>query len=346
VREVRRRLTPGWPTAVVWGGGALLIVTVKYGIGLHPNWFRFSDAVETWPDMAGSLLAVGDRALLSNSAHSWIAGALGLPGGGWYIALSLAMTAVALTLPYLMRHKPDEETFRRLALLAVVGGALAPVLLMWVGGYDALLVIGLTVGALARTPVIGGVGWFVAAATHSAVAIPAAAACIAFVSISRHVSLRRGVSCATAAVAGLALGWLVMRVATDHWGGSTDRLALFHAIPYHLIIESYLAAWPAILFSGLAFVWVLLLSKPIRERTSTKIFGTFAIIIVLLTPMIAVDQTRITALLLVPLTLTWLDRLATEGLTLRRIWRRSILPAVVLPVPVVWMGVSHWPYWL
>ena len=39
-------------------------------------------------------------------------------------------------------------------------------------------------------------------------------------------------------------------------------------------------------------------------------------------------------------------KMLMDGLPVGRIWWLGIVPAVLMPIPVVWMGVSHWPYWL
>jgi len=331
----------------------LAAVTIKYGVSLHPNWFRFVDAAARWPDASQSLLAVGDRALLSNVAPSWLAGAVRATTNEAYVALSAVLTAGALTLPLLVSARTRGRSFAQLYFLVIAGGALAPVLLMWVGGYDAILACGLVIGAMCRSRWIGALGWLVAAITHSAVAIPAFLAWAAFILINESVrGDRRSVFAASMRLrlplGALILGCVAIRLVTDIWGGSTDRLALFRAIPFSAIVESYAASWPWVLISGLGITWVLLLWPPVRRVRGTRVFTALAAGIVLLTPLIAVDQTRVTALILLPLTLAWIDSVASQvpDDEFRPVWRWMLVPALLVPIPVVWMGVSYWPHGL
>jgi hypothetical protein len=332
--------------AAVLAAAALGIVIVKYGVSLHPNWFRFDGALDAWPDMGASPLAVGDRALLSNAAPAWIAGAGQLPQGTAYTAYSIGLTLMALGLPFAMRLRKVDRLFVPVYAVLLVGGSLAPVLLLWVGGYDALLVIGLTLGALSRRLDLRTCGWFLASVTHASVALPAAIVWLTFHLCCRPTTRQQFVRLALPVGVGLAAGYLTIRLATESWGGSTDRLALFQAIPYHLIMEAYLGAFPAIVLSGLGIGWLLIALPRSREEQSTLVFAACAAIVVLTIPLVAVDETRVTALVLVPLTLAWLDRLALSASSMRRLPNWVVAVAVVLPVPVVWMGVSYWPYWM
>jgi hypothetical protein len=325
---------------------ALSLVVLKYGVDLHPNSFRFSEAVGSWPDLTDSLLAVGDRALLSNAAPAWLAGALGLQPGTVYLGFSLALTVAALGLPFAMRCREVDRAFLPRYGVLLIGGSLAPVLLMWVGGYDALLVIGLTIGALARSAPVSTLGWFVASVTHASVAMPAALVWLVFRAASGSTQGPRLRYSALSAIVGLGVGFAVIRAATDAWGGSTDRLALFQAIPYELIWQAFIGALPAILFSGLGIGWLLVLLPSCRRLRATRVFVACAACVVLAAPLVAVDETRITALILVPVILAWLDAWATQADSAPRLPRWVVAAAVIVPIPVVWMGIPYWPYWL
>ena len=327
-----------------------IMVLLKYGAELHPQWFRFADAAAHWPNVgAASLLAVGDRALLSNVFPAWIAGALHLSGEHTYVAFSIVVTVLAISLPVLLNIREGLESFTKLYVLVCLGGALAPVLLMWVGGYDALLVCCFSVGALTRNRYISAVGWVLAAFTHSAVALPAALLWCCFCAL-HDKGWRTRTTWVSMVVTGTAcvIGYAAIHVLTDSWGGSTDRFTLFRMIPFDGIVQCYANAFPAIIFSGLGITWILVLLPSIRRLPSTRIFFVFALVVILVIPLVAVDETRITALILFPMTLAWIDRVSADvpKPTVDRIWRWALIPALVLPVCVVWMGSSYWPYWL
>jgi hypothetical protein len=341
----RARLTQIWTNPLGLSVILLVSVSLKYGFSLHPNWFRFLDAANQWPDASSSLLAVGDRALLSNVATSWLAGALGATTENSFIVFSVALTALALILPILLAPAGVARSFSQLYVLVAAGGSLAHVLLMWVGGYDALLVCALVVGALSRNKWIAAAGWFVAAFSHTSVAVPALALWIAFKLLDKpreeDKSPTQSIFLASAAI---ALGGLAIKLTTNAWGGSSDRLTLFRAIPFQAVLESYAQAWIPILFSGLGITWALLFWKRIRVLRSTRIFFLLALGTIVLVPLIAVDQTRISALILFPLSLSWIVSVSSqiETVKLNQVWRWMLLPALLAPIPVVWMGTAYW----
>ena len=341
----RSRWTHIWSSPLGLGVLLLAAVSIKYGMSLHPNWFRFLDAATQWPDASHSLLAVGDRALLSNVATSWLAGALGATTEQSFIVFSAALTALALVLPILLAPTGVALTFSKLYVLVAAGGSLAPVLLMWVGGYDALLVCALVIGAMSKIHWIAAAGWFVASFAHTSVAVPALVLWAAFtlLNTSREAN-KKPVQVIVLSSAAVALGGLAIKITTNIWGGSTDRFTLFRAIPFDAVLESYAQSWLLILLSGLGITWVLLLWKSIRVMRSTKIFFLLALSTIILTPLIAVDQTRITALILVPLMLSWIASVSThiETERLNTIWRWMVIPALLIPIPVVWMGTAYW----
>jgi hypothetical protein len=320
-------------------------VGLKYGISLHPNWFRFLDAANNWPDASNSLLAVGDRALLSNVATSWVAGAVGATTEHTFIVFSAALTALALILPLLLAPANVARSFGQLYLLVAAGGSLAHVLLMWVGGYDALLVCALVVGALSRNKWIAASGWFVASFAHTSVAVPALVLWAIFTLLDKPRGGNKApIQAVLMSSVALALGGLAIKLVTNAWGGSSDRLTLFRAIPFEAVLESYAQAWFLILLSGLGITWALLFWKSIRVLRSTKIFFALALVAIILIPLIAVDQTRISALIIFPLTLSWIASVSSSIDTAKftTVWRWMVVPALLVPIPVVWMGTAYW----
>ena len=348
--DTRRVLTTARTGALVGALALPLLLLIKYGYGLHPQYFRFADAAVQWPNVAGpSLLAVGDRALLSNSAPAWIAGALHLTSESAYIVLSAVITFLAISGPLLLRINFRNASFSRLYFIVAAGGALAPVLLMWVGGYDALLVCGLVLGVLAPRGWISLIGWMLAAVTHSSVAVPAAIIFSLFLiwnsgTWRKSPERRRAFN----ACVGVALGYLAIHWLTDLWGGSTDRFALFKLIPFDAILSSYAHSLPVLIISGLGIAWLLPLFGSIRGLKCSRHFYFLALLTIGLIPLIAVDQTRIIALCLAPVTLAWIEALAAE-LPLQEaktVFTRMLAPAILAPIGVVWMGATYRPYWL
>ena len=254
----RVRVSPPWVATSTLAASALVVVTLKYGVSWHPEWARLHDAAANWPAMGDSaLITAGDRALLSNISLAWIAGALQATSVRAYFALCWAAAVLALLLPFAMRR--NNPTFARLAFVIIAGGSLAPVLLAWVGGYDAIVVIAAIVAALARRPWLAAAGWLLMGFSHSAVAVAGLLlwAPVMWSGVG-NTTRDRGTRLAVSAGA-VVIGWLSIRTVTDAWGGSTDRYALFSAIDPVALAASYLSAAPLVLFGALGVGWLLML---------------------------------------------------------------------------------------
>lgn len=355
VEESRRSAAEGHrkprtPTSPVLLLVAVGVVLLKYGVSWHPEWARLQDAAAHWPDLASSpLITAGDRSLLSNITLVSVAGALGAVSIPAYFALSGLVTLTAIALPFLMRW--NSPTFARLSFIVIAGGALAPVLLAWVGGYDAVVATAAIVAGLSRRVWLSAAGWFVLGFSHSAVA---AAALVLWLPVmlaadrgDRRTQYRR----ALAAGASVALGWILIRSLTDVWGGSTDRLALFRAIEPSGLAASFANAAPLVLFGALGVGWLILVDQRVWRIRSSRVMLVVALVGSLGLPLIAVDQTRIVALALIAAVMAWIDDLARRfdsagadhGTDLP--WRLWMVAAAIIPVPVVWMGVVLYPGW-
>lgn len=343
----RARVAPPWVVAAALASIALVAVTLKYGISWHPEWARLHDAAVNWPAMGEStLIAAGDRALLSNISLAWIAGALQATSVPAYFALCWAAVVVALILPFAMRW--NRPAFARLAFVVVAGGSLAPVLLAWVGGYDAIVAIAAIIAGLSRRTWLSAIGWLVLGLSHSAVAI---AALLLWLPVMWVVGWRtpadRRVR-ATASVLAVAVGWLAIRGLTDAWGGSTDRFTLFRSIDPSAIAASYLSAAPLVVFGAMGVAWLLFLDGRLWSLRSTRRMLVVALLASVALPLVAVDQTRIVALALVAGTMTWLDDATNRTGAYEpdgALWRTWAMAAAIVPVPVVWMGAVLYPGW-
>ncbi len=344
--RAHHRLVDGRLQTIAIAAIVMVMCLIKYGLSFYPQWFRLLDGVQHWPAVQRApLLAVGDRALLSNTTFVELAGALHLRSPHAYIGFSIILTVAALLIPFALRAK--DRRFQCLYVMALLGGPLAAVLLKWVGDYDAGLVLLLAIATLARRTWICDCAWLLASYTHTAVAVPALvlwAVQSQYGGNSRAGSMRR---CVHAGLAVLA-GGVAIRLVTDLWGGSTDRFTLFRAIPFDGIVQCALHSLPILLVSALGTTWLLVLARTNRRARDTKVFLSLVVICVIVVPLIAVDETRILALCLVPVTLAWLTQVSARLTTqqVRLLWRHYGLLAALVPVAVVWMGTSYWPYWL
>ena len=340
----------GWRTSIALAALAVAVAVIKAGAGLHPEWHRLQDAAAHWPSVTESpLIMEGDRSLLSNITTSLLSGLLGARTPVAYLTVSLVLTAVAIALPLLMPAVRNSRTATRLVFIMIVGGAVPAVLLSWIGGYDAVVVIALTVAVLARNKWISWTAWFVLAFSHAAVAFVALLLWLPMMAVARRrddatAMLIRG---AGAGVAVLA-GWLTIRTLTNAWGGSIDRLALWRAIDISDIGSAYLASLPLFAFSVLGVGWAVVLHPVVRQTLLGRVLLAEAVGALLVIPWIAVDETRISALVLFGAVLAFSVGMADEMNEdeSHRMWRVLAIPAAIVPVPVIWMGVpiTHpWP---
>lgn len=347
VPELRRLAVP-YPLALA--AFAVGVSFVKAGFGLHPEWRRLQDAAAHWPTVMDSpLIMEGDRSLLSNMTTSMLSGLLGARTPMGYLAVSAALTAIAIALPLLMPAIRSSRTATRLAFVMIVGGATPAVLLSWIGGYDAIIVVAITIAALARTKWVSWAGWFVVAFSHAPVAFIALLLWLPMMALARRredttSTLVRG----TGASVAVLVGWVTIRTLTDVWGGSTDRLSLWQAIDVGDIASAYLSSLPLLVFSILGIGWAVALHPAVRHTQLGRLLLAEAVVVLLVIPWIAVDETRISVLVLFGTVLAFAAGMANEihedaG---RRIWRVLVVPAALIPVPVIWMGVPivhPWP---
>lgn len=343
-----------WPQSLtspgVLVGIVLMASLLKYGVGLHPEWTRLYSIAEAWPDptQAAPIMET-DGSLLSNLTAPWLLGAVGARTPLAYLLGSLALILIAIALPLVMPAVRTSRNARRLAFVFVLGGAVPAVLLGWVGGYDAAIVIAMVVAVLARQRWLAAVGWFALAFSHAALGLLAFAFWVPMaLATAPRTSWRevaRGI--ALAGASGLA-GWLTIRWLTDGWGGSIDRWSLYRAIDPGDVWSAYLANLPLTVFSVLGIGWFVLLHPQVRSTLAARVLLGEAVVAALVVPLIAVDHTRIAALTLFSAVLAWVAGAAPSlpPRTVSTLWRVLAIPAVVLPVIVIWMGeplVDAWP---
>lgn len=319
---------------------AVLSSVVKTGIDLHPEWRRFADAAAAWPtSWESSLIKEGDASLLSNIATPFLAGTLGGRSETSYPWVSGGLIAVAIALPVLLGTMSQA---RRLLIFGlVVGGSVPAVLLGWLGGYDALVVIATAIATLTGGIAWLAVGWALMAISHSTLA---AVALILWAPIVVSTRGRAGIPRIAIAAGSVLGGWLIMRTLTDAWGGSTDRLQLLQAIAPTDLLRSYLAAWPLMVFSVLGVGWFLVLAGQTRRSAWGRPMVVVALVGALGLPLIAADETRIAALALLPALLCWARESVPEEVA-HRAGRLMLIPALIVPAIVIWMGVPQYPGW-
>jgi len=324
------------PIAVV------VLGVLKYGIGLHPEWRRFHDAANAWPQVwTAPLMLEGDRALLSNVSGAWLAGALSLGSIRWYLVFQIGLALVALMLPFTFPRVRAALSSSRLLFIFIAGGPITALMLSWAAGYDAVLVIAATFAVLSRNQVIAFAGWLVLGLSHAAVALCMVLLWLPIMWIAEAEQGRNlRIRLAAVGLAGVAVGGLAMRYLTDMWGGSDDRLTLFRAIPYEVIWNAYWSALPLVVFSVLGIGWFVAFAPAVRKTKLGTVFIFEALAASVLLPLVALDQTRIAGIAMFASMLAFAVALPSVvgGREIQRLWRRLKWIAALVPVLVIWQG--------
>lgn len=326
-------------TAAVLSVLALAIVVAKNGIGIFPSWPFLLHLAQHWsdPSVAPLLVPPADY-LKANFVAAWLAGASGVKSPQSYIVFNLALTASALVVPFFMPIVRRSLQTSVLLFITIVGGPIAVVLTTWVGGYDAVSVIGITLAALARNPIIGAAGWLIVGLNHPSLALLGYLVWLPIVAVTsgRSKGLRKSLLGSIGLGAGIAFSTFVV----DAWGGATNRWEWFIANGQGADFGGNLSILLPVLFGTVGVLWFVFL-RPVFLRTIVvRILVVEIIALTALLPFFVLDITRVIALTILAPVLAWIA--ASESLhgskTVGVANKQLLLPAVILPVPLVWEG--------
>jgi hypothetical protein len=329
---VQRRGSPSF------AAGVLGISLLKYGVGLYPSWNYMQSLAANWRDPLLSPLLRGPASYRLASATSAVAaGVLGLLSGRSYLAFHLVLACAAIVVPFAMPVVRRSSELRLAVAVLLVGGAVPPILLGWVGSYDPVTIGAGAVAALAVTPVVAFAGWFVFAFNHAPEAgIGLVVYAAVLVAQRRRAALGRVVVAASGWLAGFGAITALLAV----WGskGSRSDLADFYGTQRY--IDNASDFLPLIMISALGVGWVFFTRRGVWSLPAAKVLVAAAALLSLasFTPLLGLDVTRVLAGVLWPGTLAAL-LLAHERIdaaSFRRVAARAAPYALLLPILVVW----------
>lgn len=336
---------PRWQAATPLAGLTLIIGLVKYAFGLFPLWTVLNQLALHW--RTPGLVPLDEDYLLSSPLAFLVPGLLGLTSSRLFLATSLVFTVVACTAPFFFSSVRAFQSRRRLMFLAIVGGPILPILLNWIGGYDAFTVLAASLAILARRPWVRGIGWFLFAFNHSFVAMFAIVVWAILVRVEERPSTARAVAVAYALpLFGVLAGSLAVTQLTAAWGMELGRIDMFLRHGWLVHLELLINNAPLIVFSTLGCGWLLLLDAGMRKRPVTGYLLGLSLAVSLTMPMLAIDQTRVAFLVLLAPLLYWV-RTTPEAIAVEvnRVWWRYLPVALILPVVLVFSDTATYNGW-
>lgn len=326
--------------------GLLLSALVKYGWGLFPAFDRMQQIALTWQSPVDPNLS--EDYLIASPVSAVVAGVLGLSGARAFLLLHLALVVIALVLPFGMPAVRTDRSRARLVFLVLVGGPVAAVLVTWLGSYDAVSVIAMSVAALARWRWVALAGWLLLAFNHGQLAVAALLLSLPILLWSLRLTPRRHrvlttVAPAVAVAAGIGLNTVLLIV----WGADASRFDVVLRVGFETFARLALATWPLILFSALGAGWFLLLDRRVRRRADGRIMLVTALVAAVALPLVSLDQSRIPGLALLTPLLIWTGVVTTDypAPLVRRLWQRWWIPALITPVVLVYVHGLVFPGW-
>jgi hypothetical protein len=318
---------------------ALVVVVVKNGVGLFPSWPFLLNLAENWsdPSLAPLLVPPADY-LKGNFVAAWLAGVLGFASPHSYLGFNLALTAAAIVLPFIMPVMRREVRTTALLFIAVVGGPIAVLLLTWVGGYDAVSVLGIVIAALAHRPIVSAMGWLIVGVNHPSLALLGFAVWIPILALTsdRFTTVRKTL----ASLLGVSAGALLSVQVVDAWGGATNRWEWFVTNEQMPTVVEIVAIFLPALFGAVGVVWFIFLRPSFLRTWVVRVLVAEIVVLTIVLPFLVLDVTRVIALVMFAPLLTWIAVCeSTHGCrSVGALDRQLLLPAIIVPIPLVWEG--------
>ena len=325
----------------------LLIATIaRYGIGLYPNLNRMLDLAINWQHPVSPRWQ--EDFWVNSPVSAWVAGVLGLTEPRWFLIFHVVLATAALTLPFALPRLRRDPQQAQLVFLVLAAGPAGAVLFSWFGSYDPVSVIGLVLAILARADALRFLGWLVLTFNHNALGLTVIVLSLPLMLLTGRRALQRiSIRPTAIALCGVLAGFTANTILMRIWGAETSRLDFFLRVGFETFVHSALRAAPLLAFSALGVGWLLLLDRRIRSWTVTRIMLGVAVVASLIIPILTLDQSRVLGLTLLGPMLLWttlaVDHYPVKVLT--GVWRTWRVPAVLVPVVLVWYQGFIVPGW-
>lgn len=318
------------------------IGVVKYGIDIFPGWINLFTVSQNLSDPRISPILAGEQDYILSSSTSAVF--LGLiPGSNQFVFItgSVLFTFFALLLPFFAPRISYSKNTSRLLFIFMAGGALLPLLLTWIGSYDPVTVIGITLALGFRHRLICLSGWIIAGFNHSPLGVISLIAVgVIYWSISQENSMESRIKPMLLGSIGLFIGFLLNAGLMSYWGGVTSRWELYRNYDLSFYVNNSIASMPILIFSALGVGWLVLLRPSLLKHTATKSLLTLGAIAPVLASLTTLDQSRVTAVALFAPIFAFVicSQQIISPLEFRRVWKNLALAAALVPIPLYHMG--------
>lgn len=331
------------------------IGVVKYGIDIWPGWPNMFAVAQNLSDPHVSpVLAGAQDYILSSPTSALLLGVI--PGSNQFVFVSgsVLLALFALVLPFLTPRISCSKDNARLLFIFIAGGSVLPLLLTWIGSYDPITVIGIALALGFRNRILALMGWIVIGFNHSAIGvISIAAVAVIYISTPTDNPVEDRLKPVLIGFLGIVCGFFINALLMQYWGGATSRWELFRAYEFSYYVHNTIAAMPMFLFSALGVGWLVILRPKWLKLTATKSFVALGIILPFAMSLTALDQTRVTAVVLLAPTLAFIHASTAQipHKVITKTWKNLALVAVIVPVPAYlagsldqygWQSILHW----
>jgi len=283
--------------------------------------------------------------VLTSAAFPTLLGTLGITTQNSYIGAHVLIALAAIAAPFLTNRSLYFANMSRLLFVMLAGGPVLALLLLGIGGYYAITIIAMSVAVLTRNSWLSYVAWVVVGVNHSALGLISlviwAAVLLARDGNAPSASRLQQIRQVALSLASLVLGAALVAIVTAAaWGDITSRWEVFRQYEPSHYITMFIGGMPFLAFSALGVGWLVLFDPSVRKRLISRILVISALLVTMTLPLVAVDQTRVVAIVLYPSVLLWTLRIAdsSEQRVLNRLWRRWSMPAAVIPVVIILLG--------
>jgi hypothetical protein len=329
------------PVVVVAVAGALLAL-VHSGVGAYPFAGYFAaDVAPHWPDLPADVPPLFQYLFWSPIGPA-LGRLLGIASRGPYLTLHALVLVAGLGAFAEVARRRAGATATSAALLVIAAAPAATVVLAWSGSYDTFTVVLALVLVVCRsTPATAALGALLAfsAVEHGAIVI----GLLVLLAVAGVWGELRPL---LAAAAGLVTGTAVLIVWLRAQGIDHGRAYWLDHFGLRYFLRMTGQGWPLLLVGAFAALWPLAVTLVRQAPVGRRLPIAAALAVPALPTLVTEDQTRVFAVLslpvLVALTLAQAQR---DPRPLRRPLAAAVVVALVTPGFFVWKGSAHLADW-